>query len=49
MSLRLIVPPDRTEVVTTRLAEDDRTTNLVVLPRGGYPSLVVAACPAPGA
>ena len=31
MHLRLIVPSDRTERVTTRLAEDPRTTNLVVL------------------
>ena len=31
MHLRLIVPRDRTERVTTRLAEDPRTTNLIVL------------------
>lgn len=35
MTLRLIVPPDRTERVTARLADDDRTTNLVVVPGGG--------------
>lgn len=35
MSLRLIVPPDRTERVTARLAEDSRTTNLVLVPGGG--------------
>ncbi len=35
MNLRLIVPADRTERVTARLAGDDRTTNLVVVPGGG--------------
>lgn len=35
MTLRLIVPPDRTTRVTARLADDERTTNLVVLPGGG--------------
>src|SRR4051794_20780441 len=35
MTLRLIVPPDRTARVTARLAEDRRTTNLVVVPGGG--------------
>lgn len=31
MNLRLIVPPDRTELVAQNLAGDDRTTNLVVI------------------
>ena len=35
LSLRLIVPPDRTVGVTRQLAEDERATNLVVLPGGG--------------
>ena len=32
MSLRLIVPPDRTELVVQTLSEDPRVTNLVVVP-----------------
>ena len=32
MSLRVIVPPDRTDLVTRQLSDDARTTNLVVLP-----------------
>ncbi|SDS98579.1 uncharacterized hydrophobic domain-containing protein [Friedmanniella luteola] len=35
MTLRLIVPSDRTRRVADRLAGDARTTNLVVLPGGG--------------
>ncbi len=35
VSLRLIVPPDRTTVVVERLAADLRTTNVVVLTGGG--------------
>ena len=35
MNLRLVVPPDRTARVTARLAEDARTTNLVVVPGAG--------------
>ncbi|HET9874062.1 MAG TPA: DUF389 domain-containing protein [Propionibacteriaceae bacterium] len=35
MNLRLIVPTDRTELVTARLADDSRTTNLVLVPGGG--------------
>lgn len=35
VSLRLIVPPDRTAGITAHLAADDRATNLVVLPGGG--------------
>ena len=35
LSLRLIVPPDRTHLVTRQLADDDRTTNVVVIPGGG--------------
>jgi uncharacterized hydrophobic protein (TIGR00271 family) len=34
MSLRLIVPPDRTERITAQLVADERTTNLVVVPGG---------------
>jgi uncharacterized hydrophobic protein (TIGR00271 family) len=34
MSLRLIVPPDRTERITAQLVGDARTTNLVVVPGG---------------
>jgi uncharacterized hydrophobic protein (TIGR00271 family) len=34
MSLRLIVPPDRTKRVTAQLVGDERTTNLVVVPGG---------------
>lgn len=35
LSLRLIVPSDRTDRVTRRLADDDRTTNVVVIRGGG--------------
>ena len=35
LSVRLIVPPDCTDRVTRRLADDARTTNVVVLPGGG--------------
>jgi len=35
LSLRLIVPPDRTDVVARQLTNDDRVTNVVVLPGGG--------------
>ncbi len=35
LSLRLIVPPDRTDRVTRQLAGDNRTTNVVVIPGGG--------------
>ncbi len=35
MSLRLIVPPDRTTAVVRRLAADERATNVVALPGGG--------------
>jgi hypothetical protein len=35
MSLRLIVPSDRTDLVGRRLAEDERITNLIVIPGGG--------------
>ncbi len=35
LSLRLIVPSDRTGLVTRQLADDDRATNIVVLPGGG--------------
>ena len=45
MSLRLIVPVDRTERVTRRLADDDRITNLVVLPGAGVrPAGDVVGC-----
>ncbi|GAA1524370.1 DUF389 domain-containing protein [Kribbella lupini] len=32
MHLRLILPPDRTELIVDSLVADDRTTNIVVLP-----------------
>jgi uncharacterized hydrophobic protein (TIGR00271 family) len=35
LSLRLIVPPDRADLVTRQLADDPRTTNVVVIPGGG--------------
>ncbi len=35
MTLRLIVPPDRTDVVTRHLTEDAGTTNLVLVTGGG--------------
>lgn len=35
LSLRLIVPSDRTALVTRQLADDPRTTNVVVIPGGG--------------
>ena len=35
MTLRLVVPPDRTARVTARLADDARATNLVVVPGAG--------------
>ena len=35
LSLRLIVPWDRTDAVTRRLADDSRTTNVVVVNGGG--------------
>ena len=34
MNLRLIVPPDRTELVMAKLADDDCITNLIIL-KGG--------------
>jgi hypothetical protein len=43
MSLRLIVPPDRTASVVQQLATDERTTNVVALPGGGIDPRVTSS------